>query len=83
MDKSGKELDSAADFVECYLQIAKNYGEAYYGGYDYYTVRNMKRLLTGSSMVDIDFDTNSIPNVCYILQLGFDRQLDVRGGRIC
>lgn len=70
VDKSGKELDSAADFVECYLQIAKNYGEAYYGGYDYYTVRNMKRLLTGSSLVDIDFDTNSIPNVYLYTSVG-------------
>ena len=70
VDRSGKELDSTADFVECYLQIAKNYGEGYYSGYDYYTVRNMKRLLTGSSMVDIDFDTNSIPNVYLYTSVG-------------
>ena len=63
VDKSGQEISGTEPLLDCYVQITKSYGDGYYGGHDYYSVRNMKRLLTGSSMVEIDFDTNTIPDV--------------------
>ena len=70
VDKSGQEIAGTEPLLDCYVQIAKSYGDGYYGGHDYYSVRNMKRLLTGSSMVEIDFDTNTIPNVYLYTMVG-------------
>ena len=70
VDKSGSELAGTEPLMDCYVQITKSYGDGYYGGHDYYSVRNMKRLLTGSSMVEIDFDTNTIPDVYLYTMVG-------------
>lgn len=70
VDKAGNSLSGSAPLLDCYVRIAKNYGDGYYSGYDTYTVRNMKRLVTGSSMVNIDLNGSTIPDVYAYTSVG-------------